>query len=116
MPEQENERLKRLRERQLADRDPLVKQQKFQRDTSVKERRMRKPFVLSKAWKDLPHVVRAPFYGLLLGILVIFALPYLWPSPYAILAGAGITLLFMIFGVVMGNSLDLRDDIKNNLK
>ena len=116
MSDQENERLKRLRERQLADRDPLAKQQQFQQNTSIKEKRLRKPFVLSKAWKDLPHIIRTPFYGLLLGILVILALPYLWPSPYAILAGGGVTVLFLIFGVVMGNSLDLRDDIKNNMK
>ena len=116
MPDQEAERLKRLRERQLADRDPLVKQQKFQRDSSVKEKRMRKPFALSKAWKDLPYIVKSPFYGLMLGILVIIVIPYIWKSPYAILAGAGITVIFMIFGLVVGNSLDLREDIKDNLR
>jgi hypothetical protein len=116
MPDKETERLKRLREGQLADRDPLVKQQKFQHNSSVKEKRMRKPFSLSKAWKDLPHIIKSPFYGLLLGLIVIILLPNLWSSPYALLAGAGATLIFMIFGLVMGNSLDLRDNIKNNLK
>jgi hypothetical protein len=55
-------------------------------------------------------------YGLLLGVVVIFVLPMLWVSPYAIYAGAGITLLLIIFGAIMGNSLDLRDDIKDHIK
>ena len=44
MPESESERLKRLSQKQLADRDPLVKQRIFQHDTVVKEKRLQKPF------------------------------------------------------------------------
>ncbi len=116
MSDQEQERLKRLREKQLQARDPLVKQRQFQHSSSVKERRMRKTFSFAKAWKDIPHIVKAPFYGLILGVVVIFVLPMLWASPYAIYAGAGATLLFIIFGAIMGNSLDLRDDIRNHIK
>jgi len=90
MPDPEMERLKRLRERQLADRDPLVKQQKFQRNSSIKEKRMQKPFSLSKAWRDLPHVIKSPFYGLLAGTAILILLTNLWDSPYAILVGAAL--------------------------
>lgn len=116
MSNQEQERLKRLREKQLQARDPLVKQRQFQHSSSVKERRMRKPFSLSKAWKDIPHVIKTPFYALMLGVIVVFVLPAFWDSPYAILVGAAITLIFILFGVILGNSLDMRDDIKNHLK
>jgi len=116
MPDQEQERLKRLRDRQIATRDPLVKQRKFQRDISIKEKRMRKPFSLSKAWKDIPHIIKSPFYGLLLGLVVVFLLPMVWVSPYALLAGGAITLIFIVFGLVLGNSLDLRDSIRDHLK
>ncbi|MBI5353760.1 MAG: hypothetical protein HZB50_14045 [Chloroflexi bacterium] len=116
MPESETQRLKRLRQKQLADRDPLVKQRQFQHSSVIKEKRMQKPFSLKKAWSDLPHVIRSPFYGLILGVIVIVVLPNVWNSPYAVLAGAGATLLFVVFGAVMGNSLDLRDDIKDHLK
>lgn len=116
MSNQEQERLKRLREKQLQARDPLVKQRQFQHNSSVKEKRMRKPFSMSKAWKDIPHLVKVPFYGLILGIVVIFVLPTFWDSPYAIYVGAGATALFMIFGAILGNSLDLRDDIRNHIK
>jgi hypothetical protein len=116
MPNQEQERLKRLRDRQLAARDPLVKQRKFQHDSAVKERRMRKPFSLTKAWGELPHIVKSPFYGLVVGIVVTVILPNVWISPWAIFAGAGLTIVFIVFGVVTGNSLDLRDRIRDNIK
>ena len=116
MSDQEQERLKRLREKQLQARDPLVKQRQFQHSSAVKEKRMRKPFSMSKAWKDIPHIIKAPFYGLILGVIFVFALPFFWKSPYAIYAGAGATILFIVFGAIMGNSLDLRDEIKKHIK
>jgi len=116
MPNQEQERLKRLRERQLTDRDPLVKQRQFYRQSAVKEKRAKKPFSFSQAWADFPHIIKAPFYGLLLGILAIVILPNVWDSKWAVLTAAGATLIFIIFGMVVGNALDLRDNIKDNLK
>lgn len=116
MPDSESERLKRLRQKQLTDRDPLVKQRQFQRSSVVKEKRMRKPFSMKKAWDDIPHSVKLPFYGLIIGVLVMVILPNFWTSRYAFLTGGGATLLFMIFGFIVGNSLDLRDDIKDNIK
>jgi hypothetical protein len=116
MPESESEKLKRLRQRQLTDRDPLVKQRKFQQNSAVKEKRMQKPFSFKKAWDDIPHSIRMPFYGLIVGVFVIVILPNFWKSSYAIFAGLGITLLLIIFGFITGNSLDLRDDIRKHLK
>ena len=116
MPDSETERLKRLRQKQLTDRDPLVKQRKFQHESVVKEKRMRKPFSFKKAWSDIPHSIRTPLYGLIIGVLVIVILPNFWNSPYAIFAGAGVTIFLIIFGFIVGNSLDLRDDIKKHIK
>ncbi len=103
MADREQERLKRLRNRQLTERDPLVKQRKFQHSSSIKEKRARKPFSLLKAWADIPHVIKFPFYGLLLGVITL-------------LASVGVTVVLMIFGIVIGNAFDLRDDIQDNLK
>ena len=116
MSNHEQERLRRLREKQIADRDPLVKQRNIQRGITNKARRMRKPFKLTGAWKDLPHIIRTPFYGLLLGIVVIFILPELWVSPFAIWAAVLITVVLIVFGLALGNSLDLRDNIRDQLK
>lgn len=116
MSDQEQERLKRLRESQLQARDPLVKQRKFQQSSAVKEKRMRKKLTLSGAWKDIPHVIKGPFYGLVLGAIITLLLPSFWDSPAAILVGAGITVLFLVIGMVIGNALDVREEIKNQMK
>lgn len=116
MPESESERLKRLRQRQLADRDPLVKQRQFQHESVIKEKRLRKPFSFKKAWGDIPHSIKVPFYGLVAGVILIFILPNFWKSPYAIFAGVGITLVLIILGFITGNSLDLRDEIRKHVK
>jgi hypothetical protein len=79
--DQELERLKRLRDRQLVDRDPLVKQRQFQRSSAQRERMNRKPYSLGKMWKDVPHAWKGFFYGLVLGTLVLLVVPLLWLSP-----------------------------------
>ncbi len=116
MPTDEQERLKRLRDKQLSARDPLVKQRQFQRNASIKEKRMKKPFSLSKAWTDIPHIIKMPFYGLCLGALLIVFLPSLWASKWAILVAGGATLALIIFGVVVGNAMDIRDRLKDLTK
>ncbi|MBI3167373.1 MAG: hypothetical protein HYZ22_02760 [Chloroflexi bacterium] len=116
MSNQEQERLRRLREKQIADRDPSVKQRNIQRGITNKARRMRKPFKLSGAWKDLPHVIRTPLYALILGIAVIFILPGLWASPLAIWVAILVAVILIVFGLVLGSSLDWRDSIKNQMK
>lgn len=112
---QEQERLRRLRERQLTDRDPLVKQRKVQRTTAVRTRKARQSFSFKESLSAIPHVWKGAFVGLLLGLAVIFVLPLLWASPFALLVGIGVTMVCMIFGVITGNALDLRDDIKKDM-
>ena len=116
MPDQESERLKRLREKQLTDRDPLSKQRKFQQSSSVKEKRMRKPFSLSKAWSDIPHIIKYPFYALIIGVIVIIILPTVWNSPYTTITGVAATAILIIFGFIFGSTIDLRDEIKDHIK
>ena len=116
MPNSEQDRLKRLREQQLQARDPQTKQRKIQRGITAKEKRLRKSFSLIGAWRDFPKIVRMPLIALLIGIVITVILPEIWDSPYAILAGAGGTLLLIIFGMILGNALDLRDEIKDHMK
>jgi len=46
---------------------------------------------------------------------VIFILPLVWNSPYALLIGVLAAAICTIFGVITGNALDLRDDIKKDM-
>jgi len=113
---QEQERLRRLRERQLADRNPNVKQQQFQRLTSQRERKRDKSYSLGRMWSDIPHVWRYSFYGLLLGVLVLLVLPLFWSSSWVLPCSIAAILVLTIFGGVVGNAVDSREEIKDLMR
>jgi hypothetical protein len=113
----DQERLKRLRERQLTDRDPLMKQKQFQRVTAHKERKERgKRYSLGQAWRTIPHVYRSSFIGLLLGLVAMFVVPALWNSPWAFWAAVGATVLFIFIGMLIGLAQDIRDILSDSIK
>jgi len=100
---QEQERLRRLREQQLADRDPHVKQRQFQRVSSQREKRLSKqPYSLGKMWKDIPHVWKGFFYGLLLGLVVVLVIPTFWVSPWALPVSLIALVVLILFGILVG--------------
>jgi hypothetical protein len=106
-----------LRERQLTDRDPLVKQKQFQRTTAQKERKARgKRYTLGEAWRTIPHTYRSPFIGLLLGLAAILVIPALWNSPWAFWVGLGVTVFLVLLGAFIGHAQDLREDLKDAIK
>jgi Flp pilus assembly protein TadB len=110
----EQERLKHLRERQLSDRDPLVKQRQFQRTTAQKERKVaRKRLTLGEIWGTLPNIYKSPFYGLLLGLLAMIILPILWVSPWAFWVALGATGFFVLLGALIGRAQDIRDELRD---
>ena len=113
---QEQERLKRLRDRQLADRDPLVKQRQFQRVSAQKERRARKSYSLAQMWADIPHAWKGAFYGLLLGTVGLIVLPTYWISPWAFPSAAATIVVFIVMGVIIGRAFDTRDEIKKLMR
>jgi len=114
MPNNEQDRLKRLRERQLTDRDPLVKQRQLQRTTAQRERKVaRKHLTLGEVWGTLPNIYKSPFYGLLLGLLAMILLPILWVSPWAFWVALGATVFFVLLGALTGRAQDLRDELRD---
>jgi hypothetical protein len=114
--DREQERLRQLRERQLADRDPLIKQRQFQRNSAQRERRVRKPVTLAGMWREIPNAWKGFFYGVLLGTMILIILPLLWISPWAIPCAAISIVIFGIFGVVVGRAMDARDSINDLMR
>ena len=110
----ELERLKRLRSRQLSDRDPGVKAKKSQ---TVYTRQVRKKagerYTLGEAWRTIPNAYRASFICLLVGLCLILFLPQVWHSPWAFWAAVGATVFLVAFGLFTGKALDLRDDLRD---
>ena len=114
--DREQERLRQLRERQLADRDPLIKQRQFQRDSAQRERRARKPLTLREVWREIPNTWKGFFYGVLIGTALLVILPSLWVSPWAMPCAAAAIVVLGIFGVVLGRALDARDNINDLMR
>jgi hypothetical protein len=117
MANNEQERVKRLRERQLTDRDPLVKQRQIQHTTAQKERKARgKRYTLGEAWRTIPHVYRSPFIGLLLGVVAMFVIPAVWDSPWSFWIAVGATVFFVFLGIFTGSAQDTRDNLRDSIK
>ena len=114
---QEQERLRRLRERQLADRDPHIKQRQFQRISSQREKRIRKQsYSINKMWKDIPYIWKGFFSGLLLGVVALLVIPTLWQSSWAIAVSLVILVVLILFGIVIGRAIDARESIKDLMR
>ena len=109
----EQERLIRLRQKQLSDRDPGVKQREFNRMATTRERKVDRRITAGRMWRTISHAWRGALVGLLLGILVMVILPGLWISRWALPAALGIMLILIVLGIVIGKSLDYRDNLRH---
>lgn len=112
----EQERLKQLRDRQLATRDPRTEQRRYHQQAAQRGQTAFKMPSFKEAWADIPHVWKNFFYSLITGLLALVVIPVLWPSTYAFLCVGGGTLALLIFGLIVGKAMDSRDEIKNLIK
>ncbi len=109
----EQERLIRLRERQLSTRDPDIKKKKFGHMISEKERRTKNSLSIGRVWTAIPHIWRGAFYGLVLGLITMAALPSLWISENAWLVAIILAVVLVVMGFLIGSALDYRDNLRD---
>jgi hypothetical protein len=114
-PDPEQEKLMRLRDRQVSARDPHVKTRKFNQQAAERERKRDKSVSLAELWNVIPQVGKGGFFGLLLGLVLLKLVTKYWISPYAMPVMLIVTIVCALLGVVIGNALDLRDNIKRHL-
>jgi sulfite exporter TauE/SafE len=111
--EDEVERLRRLRDRQISLRDPHVQQQKVQHHVARRRRSSREPFVFSKIFSQIPRVITFTLVGILLGLLVLVALPYIVEAEWTDTVGIVATVILAIFGAAFGQAIDVRDRLRD---
>jgi hypothetical protein len=111
----EQERLMRLREKQISSRDPLVKNRKFNQQAAERERRRDKSVSLVEFWNAIPQAIRSGFFGLLLGLVLLKIVTSFWVSPLAMPVMVIVTIVSTLIGAVIGNAIALRDNIKRHL-
>lgn len=115
-PTPEQERLRRLRDRQLAARDPHVKQRKLHRGIAARQRKARQPFSLRRMWSEIPKMWTGAFYGLVVGALALAIVPAVWDSVWATPCTAASIPLLAILGLLFGRAFDSRDELKDLIK
>lgn len=108
----EVERLKRIRDRQLADRDPSGKRSGYTR-TYSRQRSARQPLTLKSAINTFSNKLKGLIVGVLAGILAWIVLSLLVTAPWVDWAGLAAILLLAVAGVIVGASFDWRDDLRN---
>jgi len=109
----EQERLRRIRDRQIQLRDPKIKDKKVQKSVAKKHRESVEPFSITKIWTDLPKIIRGAVIGMLLGIATLLVLPYLFQGAWVDIAGFAAVLIFALLGMIFGQALDARDRLKD---
>jgi hypothetical protein len=109
----EQDRLRRLRDQQIAARDPQTGARKLHGGISRKQRRAVEAFSLGRIWREIPHIWRYAFYGFVVGVLAVAVVPMVWDSPWALTCSAGTTVFLVIIGVFIGRAADTRDSLKD---
>ena len=112
----DQDRLRRLRDRQLAARDPQVRARKLHNGISRRQRQSVEFFSLTRIWSEIPHMWRYAFYGFSLGVVGLAVLPLVWKSPWALPCAAASALILAIFGLFVGRAADTRDSLKELTK
>ena len=115
-PKDDAERFARIRDKQIAARDPMVKVRKLDQTVSQKVRRSRTSFSVVRMWLDIPKTWRGTIIGGLIGLLVLFILPSFVPGDWGTLGGLAALGFLVLLGFSLGRYQDSRDEIKELMK
>ncbi len=107
--EHEQERLRRIRDRQIQLRDPKVKDRKVQKSVAKKHRSSLESFSLTKIWTELPKIIRGTVIGMLAGLAILLVLPYIFQGAWVDYAGFAAVFILAFLGMIFGQALDARD-------
>jgi hypothetical protein len=114
--ESEQERWRRLRDGQVAARDPQTKQRRLHGQIARKQRSSVESFSIGRLWSEIPQIWKGALYGLFLGILGIVLVPLVWTSPWALPCAATIAVFATILGLIIGRAADTRDSLKDLMR
>lgn len=109
----EVERIRRIRDRQIQLRDPSVEQKRVQREISKKRRSSVERFSFGAIFGDIPKMMTGTLIGIVIGILILLILPYIFDGTWVDPVGIGLTVVGAVFGFFFGRALDARDALSD---
>jgi hypothetical protein len=116
--ENEQERLKRLRDQQIQARDPKKKERQLSRRITARNKALHeqeKHFYRAAA-KDVSHKARGIYIGAVVGLVVMILLALFVEGKSVNLISILAIPFFISLGFLIGASLDWRDDMRDLLK
>jgi hypothetical protein len=109
----EIERLRRLREKQLKARDPLAKQRKIDRQVAARRRKKQKSFSVGGMIRDMPYKWRGAIIGAVIGMGISIILTMVLTSKWTDIIGLLIVVFLTIIGLMFGQAFDAREELKD---
>jgi VIT1/CCC1 family predicted Fe2+/Mn2+ transporter len=108
----ELERLRRIRQQQLAARDPSKKQNKVQQTITHKHRSHAQSFSIGTMWAEVPNRWKGAIFGSIFGVITIFVLPLVTDAEWATTVGFVLLFFIALMGFLVGRSKDAQDDLR----
>jgi hypothetical protein len=118
----ELERLKRLRERQIQARDPKAKDRKVQARVTTRRRKLEKKNVsfqtmMRDVLGDMPYKLWGALIGVVLGTVIAIVLAlFLEDIVMVTVIGLAATVVLAMVGVILGHSFDWRAEVEDEFK
>jgi F0F1-type ATP synthase assembly protein I len=109
----EQERIRKIRDRQLDLRDHSVEQKRVQHEIAKKRRRNVEKFRLSAIFGDIPRMITGTLIGMVIGILIFLILPYLFDGSWVDIVGIAVTVIGAFFGFFFGRAIDARNALSD---
>ncbi len=107
------DRIRRIRDRQLELRDHSIEQKRLQREISKKRRSKVERFSFGAIFGDIPKMVTGTLIGIVIGLLIFLILPYLTDAAWVDIVGILITVFGAIFGFFFGRAMDSKDALSD---
>ena len=111
--QEEKERIRRIRERQIQARDPRAGYKKTQRAVTKRGRKSYKRITLWEMFTDIPKKWKGLIIGIMIGAFISVLLPMLWSSEWAFLIGVATIPILAILGLALGQAFDVRDELRD---
>jgi hypothetical protein len=111
--DEEVERIRRIRDRQIHMRDPQIKQKKLQKNISRRRRSRLESFEFTRLFSDLPKLITGTFIGIIIGLLAMLILPYVLKTDWVDYLSLGILVFTTFMGAAFGRAIDARDSLRD---
>ncbi|MEJ2549275.1 MAG: hypothetical protein P8Z42_10620 [Anaerolineales bacterium] len=108
----EQERLKRIRDRQIQLRDPQTKVNNLQHSIARRRKKSLTSFSLRTMIDETPNKFLGLVLGLTIGIVVLIIVPDFVEPPWGDVIGFAAIIFLAILGFMLGQAMDARDSIK----